>query len=221
MKSTSNHQKNIVIFRILHEIYPDLFSRQEIIPLAVGIKQQILNDPKFQQETKNLKGVKAALDNVLRAYTQNKRYCRSLVTVKERVDIAGNKTPIKEKYIKDAKARLNGEKPFRIKRLIFKKVNKPKVCKLKGVLTKNGIILSQMPAEVWRLPNKWIVFFIEINGDVIRVKLRPKFFKKLQDVLLEHKKALVSGFLNKNKTQLKPFNVNITVRRLQTFRLRM
>jgi hypothetical protein len=179
-----------------------------------GIKKEIWQDTKFQNAISGLDKPNACLSLLLRQYTQTKSYCQAIISKKYRVDLAGNKIAIKNTHIIDAKNRLAHKKPFRRKKRFIPPIKKPNNCKLIGNLNEQGIIIKEEPCDIQNTPNKWLVFFVKADNRIIKIKLKPKFFSKLQTILVESHQVLIVGRLNTRKS-LKPFHKYVTVRKLR------
>lgn len=186
-------------------LYPKTF--KQIIPLKIGIKQDILKDKKNKLTYR-------VVDNFLRSYTQTPQYCQALITQKRRIDLEGNLSPIKNTHLIDAKKRLNKEKQFRTKPLNHTKIYIPNTCSVWAKKAKGGLIINRSlkSKEIQILPNKWLLFYVLFADNPIQVKMKPKFFKKLLDIMENEKQVMLVGKLNVHKSCLLPFDKYIHCR---------
>ncbi|MBE9562887.1 MAG: hypothetical protein IMF12_08515, partial [Proteobacteria bacterium] len=127
----------------------------------------------------------------LAIYTQSTAYCEQLANGGHRIDLESNSCEmVSQLHQNDAQARLAGEREMRpVKK---KKIKKHKVL-LPAPEPDDLIIgkmeicvkISELPADSKTLRNGWEEFIINTNGQMIKITVRPRTWKKLQTALHE------------------------------------
>ena len=124
-------------------------------------------------------------------YTQSTDYCEQLAKGGDRINLEGNSCEtISNMHQADAQARLAGERPMRSAKK--KKLQKPKEPSVipeldKLIVGKMEVCvkISELPADSKTLRNGWEEFIIDANGQMVKITIRPRTWKKLQTALHE------------------------------------
>ncbi|MFK5971140.1 MAG: ProQ/FINO family protein [Candidatus Marithrix sp.] len=181
--ATTNPEKmlDILAEKFSHCIFKDT---TKIRPLQRYIHKKIYAalDKKYSKEE-----ILAAL--VL--YTQSTAYCEQLAKGGDRINLAGDPCEtISQLHQADAQARFAGEQPMRSTKK--KKVKQSKVPlvipELDDLIVGKMEIcvkISELPADSKTLRNGWEEFVIDANGEMVKITIRPRTWKKLQTALHE------------------------------------
>ncbi|RKZ40543.1 MAG: hypothetical protein DRQ49_05600 [Gammaproteobacteria bacterium] len=175
------------LMEILFEKFPNTFFREseKVRPLQRYIHKKVRMA--FNGEyTKNEVSAAIAL------YTQNRNYCKTVMKGGQRIDLEGNPCEeISQQHIKDAKARFVGEKPMRSAKIKKQKSPKeslapPQLDQLvKGQMELN-VKINELPTDSKTLRNTWEQFIIDSNGLHVKIAVRPRTWKKLQQANREY-----------------------------------
>ncbi|MDM8565707.1 ProQ/FinO family protein [Candidatus Halobeggiatoa sp. HSG11] len=127
----------------------------------------------------------------LATYTQSTAYCKQLANGGYRIDLEGNSCEVVSKlHQNDAQARLAGEKSMRpVKKKKPKKSRTPlPIPEIDDLIVGKMEIcvkVNELPADSKTLRNGWEEFIIDTNGQMIKITVRPRTWKKLQKALHE------------------------------------
>jgi len=175
------------LLEILLEKFPHTFFREpeKIRPVQKYIHKKIRRvfDGKY---TKN--EILAALA----LYTQTIDYCKKIVEGGERIDLEGKSCgEIPQQHIEDAKARVSGKKsmrPAKEKKAKSPKVPLPPPLPDQLISGKMEILVKihELPADSKTLRNGWEEFIIDAKGLKVKIVVRPRTWKKLQQANKEH-----------------------------------
>ena len=175
------------LLEILLEKFPNTFFREpeKIRPVQKYIHKKIRQvfDGKY---TKN--EILAALA----LYTQTIDYCKKIIEGGERIDLEGKSCgEIPQQHIEDAKARVSGNKSMRSAK--EKKAKPPKVPlppphpdQLISGKMEILVKIHELPADSKTLRNGWEEFFIDAKGMKVKIAVRPRTWKKLQQANKEY-----------------------------------
>ncbi|MDM8569186.1 ProQ/FinO family protein [Thiotrichales bacterium HSG1] len=134
---------------------------------------------------------KTSILEALAIYTQSITYCEQLAAGGHRIDLKGKPCEvISQLHQNDAKARLAGEKAMRpVKKKKTKKCITPlPVPELDELIVGKMEVcvkISELPADSRTLRNGWEEFIIDTKGQLVKIAVRPRTWKKLQKALHE------------------------------------
>jgi ProP effector len=175
------------LLEILLEKFPNTFFREpeKIRPIQKYIHKKIRRvfDGKY---TKN--EILAALA----LYTQTIDYCKKIIEGGERIDLEGKSCgEIPQQHIEDALARVSGKKSMRPAK--EKKAKPPKVPlsppdpdQLISGKMEILVKIHELPADSKTLRNGWEEFVIDAKGLKVKIAVRPRTWKKLQQANKEY-----------------------------------
>jgi len=175
------------LLEILLEKFPNTFFREpeNIRPVQNYIHKKI-------RRVLNNEYTKDEISAAMALYTQTLDYCKKLILGGPRIDLDGNLCEeVAQQHIEDAKARIAGEKLMRPANK--KKPKKPQVQlpppqldQLVFGKMEIGVKINELPADSKTLRNGWEEFIIDINGQMVKIVVRPKTWKKLQKASNEY-----------------------------------
>ncbi len=174
------------LLNILIEKFPDCIVKEptKTRPLQRYIHKKIYValDKKYSK-----KEILAALA----IYVQSTVYCEILANGGYRIDLEGKSCEeISQLHQDDARARLTGEKLMRpVKQKKVKKIEIPlPIPELDDLIVgkmEMCVKISGLPADSKTLRNGWEEFVIDANGEMVKITIRPRTWKKLQTALHE------------------------------------
>jgi hypothetical protein len=175
------------LLEILLEKFPNTFFREpeKIRPVQKYIHKQIRRvfDGKY---TKN------EISAALTLYTQTIDYCKKIIEGGERIDLEGKSCgEIPQQHIEDALARVSGKKfmrPAKEKKAKVPKVPLPPPHPDQLISGKMEILVKihELPADSKTLRNGWEEFVIDAKGMKVKITVRPRTWKKLQQANKEY-----------------------------------
>ncbi len=124
-------------------------------------------------------------------YTQSIAYCEQLAKGGDRFNLEGDPCEtVSQLHQSDAQARLIGEKSMRSeKQKKIKPSKEPSVIpELDDLIVGKMEVcvkISELPADSKTLRNGWEEFIINANGQMVKITIRPRTWKKLQTALHE------------------------------------
>ena len=172
---------------VLIEKFPKAFFKEpeKIRPLQRYIHKKILT-------ALNDEYTKSEISAALALYTQTIGYCKKMLEEGQRVDLEGASCEeISTQHIEDAKARLAGENPMRpAKKRKPKNIpNPPSPPQLEQLVCGNMelcVKINELPGDSRTLKNGWEEFIIDTRNQKIKIRVRPKTWKKLQNAAREY-----------------------------------
>ena len=175
------------LMEILFKKFPNTFFREseKIRPLQRYIHKKV-------RIAFNGEYTKNEILAAIALYTQNKDYCQKVMKGGPRIDLEGNPCEeISQQHIKDAKARFAGEKPMRPAKKKKPKSPKeslapPQLDQLVEGKMELRVKINELPTDSKTLRNSWEQFIIDINGQNVKITVRPRTWKKLQQASREY-----------------------------------
>ncbi|HHB92144.1 MAG TPA: hypothetical protein ENK59_02895 [Thioploca sp.] len=122
-------------------------------------------------------------------YTQSTIYCEQLAKGGYRINLAGEPCEtISQLHQADAQARLVGKRPMRLikKKKVKQSKEPPVIPELDDIIVGKMEIcikINELPADSRTLRNGWEEFIIDANGQMVKITIRPRTWKKLQTAL--------------------------------------
>jgi len=172
------------LLNILMEKFPNCIVKDvtKIRPLQRYIHKKIYTALDRQYSKKEILAA-------LAIYAQSTAYCEKLAKGGNRIDLEGNSCEIISKlHQEDAQARLTGETRMRpVKQKKPKKIEAPlPIPELDDLIVGKLEIcvkINELPADSKTLRNGWEEFIIDANGEMVKITVRPRTWKKLQTAL--------------------------------------
>jgi len=169
------------------EKFPNTFFREpeKIIPVQRYIHKKI-------PPALNNKYTKNEVSAALALYTQTVDYCKKVLEGGQRIDLEGNFCEeIFPQHKEDARARLAGENPMRPAKKKqptppFVSLPPPQLEQLICGNMELCVKVNELPADSRTLKNGWEEFIIDANNQKVKIKVRPKTWKKLQKAAREY-----------------------------------
>ncbi len=169
------------LLEIFLEKFPKAFFREteNIHPLQKYIHKKI-------RKALNCEYTKNEIAAALALYTQTTDYCQKMIEVGVRIDLEGNHCEeVSTLHIEDAIARISGEKVMRSVKRKKKKSPKallpsPQADQLIGGYMELKLKINDLPTDSKTLRNGWEEFIIKANGQNVKIVVRPRTWKKLQ-----------------------------------------
>jgi ProP effector len=134
---------------------------------------------------------KSLILEALAFYTQSIAYCEQLAKGGHRIDLDGNPCElVSQSHQDDAQVRLAGERPMRPakKQKLNKCITPLPIPELDDLIVGQievCVKINELPADSRTLRNGWEEFIINTNGQMVKIAVRPKTWKKLQRALHE------------------------------------
>ncbi len=181
-QQTVTVKKDVAMLEFLFEKFPKTFFKEpeNIRPLQKYIHKKIY-------KTLNYEYPREEISAGLALYTQNIDYCKSLITNKIRIDLEGNSCgEVSEQHKQDAEARLMGissmREPKQSKHHVKEnKLQRPKVEELITAKLEVCVKINDLPNDSKTLRNGWEEFLIDTQGKMVKITVRPRTWKKLQE----------------------------------------
>ncbi len=174
------------VLEVFIEKFPKTFFREpeKIRPIQKYIHKKIRRLLGYQY-------TKEEISAALSLYTQTREYCQTLILDgQQRVDLEGNPCgEVSEEHKKDAQARLAGKKtmrPPKKKKLPTEPLPLPPIDQLITGKMDLCVKISQLPADSKTLRNGWEEFIIDTDGQMVKIVVRPRTWKKLQKSAKEY-----------------------------------
>jgi chemotaxis protein histidine kinase CheA len=172
---------------IFFEKFPNSFFREaeKIRPIQKYIHKKI-------RQVLSYEYTKEEVSAALALYTQSIEYCQALIKGGQRIDLNGKSCgDISEQHQEDAKARLAGEKPMRPAKQKkpkppLKPLPPPQLDKLVEGKMELCVKINDLPADSKTTRNGWEEFIIEIGKHNVKMTVRPRTWKKLQNAAREY-----------------------------------
>lgn len=179
--STSTSKTDVEILELLFEKFPKTFFKEseQVRPLQKYIHKKIYKALNYEYS-------RDEISSGLALYTQNLDYCKALVEKKIRIDLEGNPCgEVSEQHKQDAQARIMGIAPMREPKqkkqhTSEKKLKRPKADELITGKIEICIKINELPADSKTLRNGWEEFIIDTQGKMVKITVRPRTWKKLQ-----------------------------------------
>ncbi len=175
------------LLEILLGKFPNTFFRE---PAKIRPVQRYIH--KKLRQALNNEYTKDEISAALVLYTQTVDYCKKIVEGEQRVDLEGNPCEeVSPHHIKDAKARLSGDnsmRPAKKRQPIIPPIPLPPP-QLEQLVCGNMelcVKINELPADSRTLKNGWEEFIIDANKQKVKIKVRPKTWKKLQKAAREY-----------------------------------
>jgi len=175
------------LLEILMEKFPNTFFREpeKIRPLQRYIHKKI-------RRVLNNEYSKNELSAALALYTQTIDYCRKMMEGGQRIDIEGNLCEeMSPQHIEDAKARFTGETTMRPAKKRKPKIPRvpllpPQLEQLVSGIMELCVKINELPGDSRTLKNGWEEFIIDADDQNVKIKVRPRTWKKLQQAAREY-----------------------------------
>lgn len=172
---------------IFFEKFPNSFFREpeKVRPIQKYVHKKI-------RRAFDYKYTKDEVSATLALYTQTKEYCRAVMEGGERIDLEGNSCgKVSQQHQDDAKARFFGEKsmrPAKQKKLKTPKVplSPPQLEQLVVGSVEICVKIHELPADSKTTRNGWEEFIIDVKGQMVKITVRPRTWKKLQNAAKEY-----------------------------------
>ncbi len=181
-QQTVSTPKDVEMLELLFEKFPKAFFREaeKIRPLQKYIHKKIYKALNYEYTREDISAG-------LALYTQNLDYCKSLITNKIRIDWEGNDCgEVSEQHKQDAEARLMGITSMREPKQNKtnskeQKLKRPQLEELIIGKLEICIKINELPSDSKTLRNGWEEFIIDTQGKLVKMTVRPRTWKKLQE----------------------------------------
>jgi ProP effector len=181
-QQTVSVQKDVTMLEFLFEKFPKTFFKEaeNIRPLQKYIHKKIYKALNYEYPREEISAG-------LALYTQNIDYCKCLIDNKIRIDLEGNPCgEVSEQHKQDAEARLMGitsmREPKQNKNHVKEnRLQRPKVDELIKAKLEVCIKINDLPNDSKTLRNGWEEFIIDTQGKMVKITVRPRTWKKLQE----------------------------------------
>ncbi|WP_083234177.1 ProQ/FINO family protein [Candidatus Marithrix sp. Canyon 246] len=180
-EKTDSEKKDVTMLEFLFEKFPKTFFKEaeNIRPLQKYIHKKIYKALNYEYPREEISAG-------LAIYTQNIDYCKSLIAHKIRLDLEGNSCgEVSEQHKQDAEARLMGITSMREPKqnkthAKEKRLKRPKAEELIKAKLEVCIKINDLPQGSKTLRNGWEEFIIDTQGKTVKITIRPRTWKKLQ-----------------------------------------
>jgi hypothetical protein len=172
---------------IFFEKFPNTFFREaeKVRPIQKYVHKKIRRALDYEY-------TKDEVSAALALYTQTKEYCRAVMEGGKRIDLEGNPCgEVSEPHQDDAKARFLGEKAMRPAKQKKPKtppapLPPPQLEQLVAGSIEICVKISELPADSKTTRNGWEEFIIDVKGQMVKITVRPRTWKKLQKAAKEY-----------------------------------
>lgn len=181
---TVSSEKDVTMLEFLFEKFPKTFFKEaeNIRPLQKYIHKKIYKALNYEYP-------KDEISAGLAIYTQNIDYCKSLIAHKIRIDLEGNPCgEVSDQHKQDAEARLMGITSMREPKKNKthskdkeKRLKRPKIEELIKAKLEVCVKINDLPNDSKTLRNGWEEFIIDTQGKMVKITVRPRTWKKLQE----------------------------------------
>jgi len=172
---------------IFFEKFPQTFFREpeKVRPIQKYVHKKLRRALDYEY-------TKDEVSATLALYTQTPEYCRAVMEGGERIDLEGNPCgQVSEQHQEDAKARFLGEKAMRPAKQKKPKTPKPPLPNPQLEQLVSGSLevcvkIHDLPADSKTTRNGWEEFIIDTKGQMVKITVRPRTWKKLQTAAKEY-----------------------------------